>query len=228
MKFLIVEKIEEINHKLCKLLTEYGGGSECESAYDLDRGLDLGVHNKYDMIVLGHAGIKAETKNYIVKLRQTNSIPLLILSNEQDLETKIDLLNSGADSYMIYCDDNELLAVVGAILRRYYKDFGANIYEYKNLEINFFERTVKINGGKMNVVAKMYELFEYLVRHKEIFLSKNTLFNRVWGFESETTFSVVEVYVSKLRKMLEQGGLANQLITVKNVGYCWTEKETTN
>lgn len=228
MKFLIVEKNEDSNHKLCKLFAEYGGSSECESAYDLDRGLDLGIHNKYDMIILCHAGIKAETKNYITKLRHTNSIPLIILTNEQDIETKIDFLNSGADSFMVFNDDNELLAVVGAVLRRYYKDFGANIYEYKNLEINFFERTVKLNGEKLNVVAKMYELFEYLVRHKEIFLSKNTLFNRVWGFESETTFSVVEVYVSKLRKMLEQGGLANHLITIKNVGYCWTEKETTN
>ena len=143
-----------------------------------------------------------------------------------DVDTKIDLLNSGADSFMIYdYNENELIAVVGSILRRYYKDFGVNIYDFKSLQVNFYEKTVKINGESINIVAKMYELFEYLIRHKEIILSKNTLFNRVWGFESETTFSVVEVYISKLRKVLEQGGLANHLLTIKNAGYCWTEKE---
>ena len=74
----------------------------------------------------------------------------------------------------------------------------------------------------------MYEVFEYMVRHKEIIISKNTLFNRVWGFESETTFSVVEVYISKLRKLLEKGGLSNHLQTIKNAGYLWTEKENAN
>ncbi len=226
MKFLIVEQNEDKNHKIAKLLSEYGGGSECESAFDLERGLELGIANKYDMIILGHTGIKNATKNLIIKLRQENSVPLIILSNENDVDTKIDLLNSGADSFMIYdYNENELIAVVGSILRRYYKDFGVNIYDFKSLQVNFYEKTVKINGESINIVAKMYELFEYLIRHKEIILSKNTLFNRVWGFESETTFSVVEVYISKLRKVLEQGGLANHLLTIKNAGYCWTEKE---
>ena len=101
-----------------------------------------------------------------------------------------------------------------------------NLYEFKSLQVNFFERSVKINGEDVQIVAKMYDLFEYLIRNKEIILSKNTLFNRVWGFESETTFSVVEVYISKLRKLLEKGELAGQLLTIKNAGYCWTEKDT--
>ena len=51
MKFLIVEQNEDKNHKIAKLLSEYGGGSECESAFDLERGLELGIANKYDMII---------------------------------------------------------------------------------------------------------------------------------------------------------------------------------
>lgn len=229
MKFLIVEQNEGINHNISVLLSEYKGGSTCDSAYDLDRGLDMAIGGKYDMIVIGCNGIKTAVKNLITKVRVDNSVPIVVLSNDKDLEVKIDLLNSGADSYMPYdFDNNEFLAVINSVLRRYYCNFGTNIYEFKNLQINFFERSVKIDGEQMNIVAKMYEVFEYMVRHKEIIISKNTLFNRVWGFESETTFSVVEVYISKLRKLLEKGGLSNHLQTIKNAGYLWTEKENAN
>ena len=176
MKFLIVEQNEGINHNISVLLSEYKGGSTCESAYDLDRGLDMAMVGKYDMIVIGCNGVKTAVKNLITKVRVDNSVPIVVLSNDKDLEVKIDLLNSGADSYMPYdFDSNEFLAVINSVLRRYYCNFGTNIYEFKNLQINFFERSVKIDGEQMNIVAKMYEVFEYMVRHKEIIKKKNTL-----------------------------------------------------
>lgn len=227
MKILVVDQDENNNNRLCEICSQLKGN--CDQAYDLDRGLELATSNKYDFILVGHYGIKSATKNMITKLRLECGVPLVVISSDSDVATKIDFLNCGADSFLTTnFTDEELIAVIKAVLRRYYRDYGVNIYEFKSLQVNFFERSVKINGENVQIVAKMYELFEYLIRNKEIILSKNTLFNRVWGFESETTFSVVEVYISKLRKLLETGGLAGQLLTIKNAGYCWTEKDTSS
>ncbi len=225
MKILVVEQDETKSNRLCVICEELKGS--CDQAFDLDRGLELATANKYDMILVGHYGAKSATKNMVTNLRLECGVPLIVLSEDNDVASKIELLNSGADSFLTSdFTDEELLAVIKSVLRRYYKDFGVNLYEFKCLQVNFFERSVKINGEDVQIVAKMYDLFEYLIRNKEIILSKNTLFNRVWGFESETTFSVVEVYISKLRKLLEKGELAGQLLTIKNAGYCWTEKDT--
>ena len=66
---------------------------------------------------------------------------------------------------------------------------------------------------------------EYLVRNKEMIITKEQLFNRIWGFESETIWSVVEVYVSNLRKLLKKYNYHTYLKTLRNVGYMWSEKE---
>lgn len=225
MKILIVESDENTSKKLCKTFAEYGGGSVCEVAGDLDRGLEIGLAGKYDFIIVGHGGNRDATKNMITKLRAECSIPLVVLLPDDDTTRKVVFLNSGADACLRYdCEEAELLAVIGAVLRRYYRNFGINVYEFKNLKINYFEKSVKIDGEDVGVVAKTYDLIEYLTRHKGIIVSKETLFNRVWGFDSETAISVVEVYISKLRKLLEKGGLSAHLQTVKNAGYCWSEK----
>lgn len=229
MKFLIIDKDEQSNNKLCKMLSEYGGKSECDSVFDYEKGLEVGIANKYDAIILLNSEIASNTKKLIVHLRQASEVPFIVLVKKFDTAEKIEMLNNGADGYLSYdCSKEELFAVIGAVLRRYYRDFGSNIYEFKNLKVNFFEKSVKIDGVNMPIVAKMYDLLEHLIRHKEIIIAKTTLFNRVWGFESETSFSVVEVYVSKIRKMLEASGLSSHLLTIKNAGYCWTEKEKTN
>lgn len=226
MKLLVVDKSEEQSGRLCGLFENFEGGAQCSSVDNIDRGLDNAIANKYDLIILGITEIKSAAKNFITKLRQECGTPLIVLTRDKDVATRVEYLNIGADSCMNYdVSDEELYAVAVAILRRLYKDFGVNIYKFKSLQVNFFEKTVKIDEENISIVAKMYELFEYLIRNKEIILSKNALFNRVWGFESETTFSVVEVYISKLRKILERSGLAGQLLTIKNAGYCWTEKD---
>ena len=71
----------------------------------------------------------------------------------------------------------------------------------------------------------MYDILEYLVRNKEIIIPKEQLFNRVWGFDSDTIWSVVEVYVSNLRKILKEYDYNGYLKTIRNVGYMWSEKE---
>ena len=81
----------------------------------------------------------------------------------------------------------------------------------------------KINGKYVKVSGKMYDILEYLIRNRNIIIPKEQLFNRIWGFDSETIITVTEVYISNLRKLLAKYGESNHLKTVKNVGYMWSE-----
>lgn len=229
MKILIVENDEIKNKKLFNILSKYGGESKCEQAFNFDRGLVMASMGKFDLLVVGANDNVAAIKSIIAKVREESGAPIVILHDDLMVSQKVDFLNSGADICLPYdSDQKELFAVIGAIMRRFNQSFGTNIYEFKNLKVNFFEKTVQVNGENIGIVAKMYDLLECLIRYKEIILSKETLFNKIWGFDSETAFSVVEVYVSKLRKVLSTSGLDKHLLTVKNAGYSWTEKEKNN
>ena len=81
------------------------------------------------------------------------------------------------------------------------------------------------NDEQLDLSGKSYDILEYLVRNKDIIITKEQLFNRIWGFESETIWSVVEVYVSNIRKLLKKYDYHIYLKTLRNVGYMWSEKE---
>lgn len=226
MKFLVVDSNIGANYEIGELLEEFGGGSVVERAYDEEKGLEQGLANKFDAVILAHAGSKAATRSFIQKFRQKCTAPLLVLVPRGDVDSRVDYLYCGADYALDYgCDRQELLAVIGSLVRRSTLDFGENIYRFKNLEVNFFDKSVAIDGERVMVVSKMFDVLEYLIRNKEIVISKETMFNRVWGYNSETTITVVEVYISKLRKLLADSGLATHLQTIKNAGYRWTEKQ---
>ena len=91
------------------------------------------------------------------------------------------------------------------------------------MKFDLVHKSVTIGGEKLDIVGKTYDILEYLVRDKEIIIPKEQLFNRVWGFDSDTVWSVVEVYVSNLRKILKQYDYHKYLRTIRNVGYMWTE-----
>lgn len=226
MKFLVIVAEENTSNVVCDALKSYQGISLVEKAFDGERGLAMATANHYDFIVLHLAIPKINGRNFIIKLRQTSNVPILVLSENGDFNLAADILEKGADDFIANpFQPVEFLARIKAILRRCSNDFGANKYVYKNLQVDFFEKVVEVDGERVDVVAKMYEMFEYLLKRKNIIVSKDTLFNRVWGFESETGCSVVEVYMSKLRKILAKGGLHNHLVTVKNAGYMWTDKD---
>ena len=119
---------------------------------------------------------------------------------------------------------DELIARVEALLRRYNNTFDGFKLTFKDMVFDISQKKVTINGQMADIIGKSYEILEYLVRNKEIIIPKEQLFNRIWGFDSDTIWSVVEVYVSNLRKVLKQYGYDTYLKTLRNVGYMWSEK----
>lgn len=90
---------------------------------------------------------------------------------------------------------------------------------YKNLVIDLNQQIVNYDGEFLDLQGKELEILIYLVQNQGKILPKEQIFDRIWGFESETILTVVEVYMSKLRKKLKAIGIDEELQTIRNVGY---------
>ena len=111
---------------------------------------------------------------------------------------------------------------VEAILRRHNNNFKTT-YSNGRVELDFAGKIFRVDGKDVKLSGKMYDILEYLIRNRNMIISKEQLFNRIWGFDSETIITVTEVYISNLRKLLDKYGLREHLRTIKSVGYMWSE-----
>lgn len=222
MKILIVEDDKHLNTAICDML---GKIAETEAIYDGEEAMFAVERNIYDLIVLDIMLPHVDGFTILEKIRSIGTCPVLMLTAKDGIANKVKGLKLGADDYMtkpFYRD--ELIARVEALLRRYNNTFDGFKLTFKDMVFDISQKKVTINGQMADIIGKSYEILEYLVRNKEIIIPKEQLFNRIWGFDSDTIWSVVEVYVSNLRKVLKQYGYDTYLKTLRNVGYMWSEK----
>lgn len=223
MKILVIEDDKHLNKAICEMLNNI---AETSSIYDGEQAMYAAEQNIYDLIILDVMLPNVDGFTILKKIRQTSNVPVIMLTAKDSIQDKVNGLKLGADDYMtkpFY--RNELIARVNALLRRYNNNFMDMKIVFKDMVFDLSQKTVSINGEKLEISGKSYDILEYLVRNKEMVITKEQLFNRIWGFESETIWSVVEVYVSNLRKLLKKYNYHTYLKTLRNVGYMWSEKE---
>lgn len=223
MKLLVVEDDRNLNKSICEMLSKFG---QVDSSFDGDDALFKIDQDIYDLIILDVMLPNIDGFSILETMRKTTTCPVLMLTAIDSIDNKVKGLGLGADDYMTKpFNRDELIARVSAILRRYNNNFqGLNI-TFKDMKFDVAHKYVTINGEKLNLLGKTYDILEYLVRNKEIIITREQLFNRIWGFESDTIWSVVEVYISGLRKVLKEYGYSKYLKTLRSVGYMWSEKE---
>ncbi|MDD5183219.1 MAG: response regulator transcription factor [Bacilli bacterium] len=222
MKILVVEDDKTLNMSISKMLDKI---ADIDSVYDGEDALFQCEQDIYDLIILDVMLPHIDGFTILEKLRKFSNCPVLMLTAKTSVNDRVKGLNLGADDYLTkpFFRD-ELIARVEALLRRYNNNFQGLKLTFKDMEFDVVHKIVRINGNSLDLVGKTYDILEYLVRNKEIIIPKEQLFNRIWGFDSDTVWSVVEVYVSNLRKTLKDFGYNNYLKTIRNVGYMWTEK----
>ena len=223
MKILVIEDDKHLNKAICEMLNNI---AETSSIYDGEQAMYAAEQNIYDLIILDVMLPNVDGFTILKKIRHTSNVPVIMLTAKDSIQDKVNGLKLGADDYMtkpFY--RNELIARVNALLRRYNNNFMDMKIVFKDMVFDLSQKTVSINGEKLEISGKSYDILEYLVRNKEMIITKEQLFNRIWGFESETIWSVVEVYVSNLRKLLKKYNYHTYLKTLRNVGYMWSEKE---
>ena len=223
MKILIVEDDKHLNKAICEMLKNI---AETTSIYDGENAMYAVEQNIYDLIILDVMLPNVDGFTILKKVREVGKIPVIMLTAKDSVADKVKGLKLGADDYMtkpFYRD--ELIARVNALLRRYNNNFNGFQVTFKDLKFDLSQKKVTINDEVLEITGKSYDILEYLVRNKDIIITKEQLFNRIWGFESETIWSVVEVYVSNIRKTLKKYDYHIYLKTLRNVGYMWSEKE---
>jgi len=223
MKILVIEDDKHLNKAICDMLS---GMAETEGIYDGEIAMEMVEYNIYDLIILDIMLPNVDGFTILEHIRKFGKCPVIMLTAKDSISSKVKGLKMGADDYMtkpFYRD--ELIARVEALLRRSNDNFTGNQLVFKDLVIDINQKKVTINGQMIDCIGKTYDILEYLVRNKDIIIPKQQLFNRIWGIESSTIWSVVEVYVSNLRKLLKPYDYHIYLKTLRNGGYMWSEKE---
>ena len=223
MKILVVEDDRHLNRAICDMLKNI---AETYAIYNGEDALYAVEQNIYDLIILDVMLPNVDGFTILKKAREVGTVPVIMLTAKDSVADKVKGLKLGADDYMtkpFYRD--ELIARVNALLRRYNNSFDGFQVVFKDLKFDLSQKKVTINDEVLEITGKSYDILEYLVRNRDIIITKEQLFNRIWGFESETIWSVVEVYVSNIRKLLKKYDYHIYLKTLRNVGYMWSEKE---
>lgn len=218
IKILVIEDETEISQHIRDILIELG---DVTQVYDGDDALYEVESGEYDFVVLDLMLPNMDGLSILKKLRNDkNNIPILILTAKDSLENKLEGFEVGADDYLTKpFHREELLMRSKAILKRTFELYEDNTLSYGDLTCLLLQREVTYKDDVLPIQGKEYDLLVYLLQNKGIILTKEQIFNRIWGYDSDTALSVVEVYMSHLRKHLKETNLNKQLTTIRNVGY---------
>jgi two-component system response regulator MprA len=157
------------------------------------------------------------------RLRQVSDIPVLMLTAKGTLADKVTGLNAGADDYLVKpFEFDELLARVKALIRRT-NPAKKEILRFQDLSLNTVSREVKRGDGWIELTAQEFDLLEYLMRHPRQVLTREQIYEKVWGYDFEGESNVIEVYIRYLRTKLEPEGQPKLIQTVRGVGYVLRE-----
>src|ERR687885_1789641 len=202
----------QLQHRNLKVRCEYDGPSGLEAVTEFDPEAII-----LDIMLPRMNGVKV-----LKELRQRgNRVPVLMLTARNTDMDKVHRLDMGADDYLTKpFGIEELAARIRALLRRVEGD---EVLKIGDLEVNTTTREVRRGERQIDLTVREYELLEFMARNPRRPLSRKLLLSRVWGEESRAETNVVDVYVTYLRKKLEECGEPRLLQTVRGVGYALRE-----
>ncbi|MDR0691178.1 MAG: response regulator transcription factor [Streptococcaceae bacterium] len=217
IKILLIEDDKKLSASIVEYLKDFA----VTPIFDGDEGAFEALDVTYDAIILDWMLPNKSGIEILEKVRKQKIVtPILMLTAKDGIEDKMQGFDFGADDYLtkpFYLE--ELFMRLKILLKRSGRMLDEYSLMYKDLVINLRKQTVTFQEKMVDIHGKELKLLIYLVQNQGAILSKEQVFDRIWGFESETILTVVEVYMSKLRKKLKAVGIDKELQTIRNVGY---------
>lgn len=222
MRVLIIE-----DDKILAKTVEQCIGSryDVDHAYDGEEGVLYAKQEIYDAIILDIMMPILDGYGVLKELRNNKIYtPVLILTAKDGIGDKVKGFRYGADDFLVKpFNREELIVRLEALIRRANGNYYDNIIEYKGLVLDLNSRKVQAGDKEIILQGKQFDVLEYLIKSKNTIITKEQIFDKIWGFNSETTTNVIEVYASGLRKELKKIGYDKYLKTIRGVGYIWSE-----
>jgi two-component system response regulator PhoP len=219
LRVLVVEDERRLAENIAQSLRE-NAGYAVDIALEGEDGLFMAQNNPYDLIVLDLMLPRVTGLQVLTQIRDEGQVtPVLVLTARDEKESIVSLLNAGADDYLTKPFDlGELLARCKALIRRG-KGRGSPVLKMGDLEINTLDRTIRRNGREISLTAMEYRVLEYLAHRPRAVVSKTELLEHLYDYNWEKFSNVIEVYISGLRRKLEQSSRPPLIHTVRGQGY---------
>lgn len=221
MRVLVVDDDQRIRDSLKRQLSYEG--YQVQTAADSQDAFKEISEQTPDMVILdvmlpGMSGLEI-----CRRIRQIDDVPILMLTAKGTLEDKVGGLDSGADDYLVKpFQPEELLARVRALLRR--RQPQAAPLKFGTLIVDPGARQVWVADKLVDLSSKEFDLLELLIRHPRQVLTRETFYDRVWGYDFSGESNILEVYIRYLRSKLEAAGSPRYIQTVRGVGYVLREE----
>lgn len=217
IKLLLVEDDLSLSNSIFDFLDDF---ADVTQVFDGDEGLYEAESGIYDLILLDLMLPEKNGFQVLKELREKDiKIPVLIMTAKESLDDKGHGFELGADDYLtkpFYLE--ELKMRIQALIKRTGKFTDKNL-TFGNVVVDLGQKEVQVDGQPIELLGKEFDLLVYLLQNQNVILPKTQIFDRLWGFDSDTTISVVEVYVSKIRKKLKGTDFVDKLQTLRSVGY---------
>ena len=219
MRVLIVEDEPRLAENIARSLRE-SAGYAVDVAGDGQEGLFLVESNTYDVVLLDLMLPQMDGMQLLTRIRQAGQLtPVLVLTARDEKESVVALLNAGADDYLTKPFDlGELLARTKALIRRG-KGQSSPVLTIGNLQLNTVNRTVQRSDKTILLTAMEYRVLEYLAHRPGAVVSKTELLEHLYDYNWEKFSNVIEVYISGLRRKLDDGSDRQLIHTVRGQGY---------
>jgi two-component system response regulator MprA len=193
-------------------------------APDGPAGLSLARENPPDIVILDWMLPGMDGLEVCRRLRAAGPVPILMLTAKDTVSDRVMGLDAGADDYLVkpFAFD-ELLARMRALLRRAAPS-SPEVLKFADLTLDTGTRQAFRAERAIELTAKEYELLELFMRHPRQVLTREVIFDRVWGYDFGGESNIIEVYVRYLRQKTEAAGEPRLVHTVRGVGYVLREE----
>ena len=208
--------------KIREVIREYAefNGYEVTVAEDGMSAVGLCKLNKYDLVILDIMMPKLDGFTACKEIKKISDVPIIMLSARGEEYDKLFGFELGIDDYIVKpFSPKELMARVNVVLERrnsVSKD-NSSVLTFDGLEINIAARTVSVDGKRVELTPKEYDLLFYLIKNKNIALSRDKLLSDIWGYDFFGDDRTIDTHIKNLRNNL--GPYRDFIVTLRGVGY---------
>jgi DNA-binding response OmpR family regulator len=219
LRILVIEDEPRLAENIARSLRE-SAGYAVDIAPDGQEGLFMAESSEYDLVLLDLMLPHLDGMQVLALIRKAGQrTPVLVVTARDEKESVVALLNAGADDYLTKPFDlGELLARAKALIRRG-KGQPSPVIAVGDLELNTVNRSVQRGGRAITLTAMEYRVLEYLAHRPRAVISKTELLEHLYDYNWEKFSNVIEVYISGLRRKLDDGSTKQLIHTLRGQGY---------